>query len=72
MELQRPNLSQVDEAVRAYIEALEAEISRLQHKPKASRPAPAEEELEPEAISEPSEPPTTRTNAAKSTFTPKR
>jgi DNA gyrase subunit A len=59
MELQRPNLSQVDEAVRAYIEALEAEIARLQHKPKASRPAPADEELEPEAISEPSEPPTT-------------
>lgn len=59
MELQRPNLSQVDEAVRAYIEALETELARLQRKPRASRQAPADEELEPEAISEPSEPPTT-------------
>jgi DNA gyrase subunit A len=59
MELQRPNLNQVDEPVRAYIEALEAEIARLQRKAPRSRATEADEELEPEAISEPSEPPTT-------------
>lgn len=59
MELQRPNLNQVDETVRAYIEALEAEIARLQRKPPRHRPAEIDEDLEIEAISEPSEPPTT-------------
>jgi DNA gyrase subunit A len=59
MELQRPNLNQVDESVRDYIEALEAEIARLQRKSPRGRSTEADEELEPEAISEPSEPPTT-------------
>ncbi len=59
MDLQRPNLNQVDKAVRDYIEALEAEIARLKQKPSRSRPLEADEVLESEAISEPSEPPTT-------------
>jgi DNA gyrase subunit A len=59
MDLQRPNLNQVDEPVRAYIEALEAEIARLQHKSARNRPVETDEELELETISEPSEPPTT-------------
>ena len=59
MELQRPNLNQVDKPVRDYIEALEAEIARLKQKPLRSRPVEVDEVLEIEAISEPSEPPTT-------------
>jgi len=50
MNLERPDLSQLDAAVRAYIEALEAEVERLSgSQPKAAAAPPLE----------PSEPPTT-------------
>ena len=52
MDLQRPDLSQVDPDVRNYIEALEAELEQLKSKTKA-RTTAAESPLEP------SEPPTT-------------
>jgi DNA gyrase/topoisomerase IV subunit A len=48
MNVERPDLSQTDPAVRAYIQALEAELARL--RPQDSSPPPA---------LEPSEPPTT-------------
>ncbi|MGH2524490.1 MAG: DNA gyrase C-terminal beta-propeller domain-containing protein [Anaerolineales bacterium] len=49
MSSQRPDLSQLDPALRAYVEALEAEIERLR----------AGEEAAPAALVEPDEPPTT-------------
>lgn len=51
MTVARPDLTQTDPAVLAYIEALEAEIERLTRRRRS--PAPADSELEP------SEPPTT-------------
>lgn len=61
MELSRPDLSKVDPTVKEYIEALEAEVERLQQKTARTRPrAVVEEKLDSslEAI-EPNEPPTT-------------
>jgi DNA gyrase subunit A len=52
MNIDRPDLSQLDPAVRAYIEALEAEVERLQQDEPAGEPRLA-------APLEPSEPPTT-------------
>lgn len=56
MQLERPDLSQIDSAVRAYIESLEAELKRL-------READEDEDADSERVSakplEPSEPPTT-------------
>lgn len=54
MNLERPDLSRVDPAVRAYIEALEAEIERLRQ---GSRRAPAKPAETPPSL--PDEPPTT-------------
>lgn len=60
MEFSRPDLSKVDPTVREYIEALEAEVERLQNKSHRIRSQVSEEEneidLEP---LEPNEPPTT-------------
>lgn len=53
MNLERPDLSQVDPQVRAYIEALEAELERLREEETASERAVAA------VLLEPSEPPTT-------------
>ena len=47
MELERPDLSQTDPAVRAYVEALEAEVARLKE------PEASEAETPTEAFSEP-------------------
>ena len=56
MTPERPDLSQTDPAVRAYIEALEAEVERL----RAAPSSPMDEaEHEPELPLEPDEPPTT-------------
>jgi DNA gyrase subunit A len=52
MKFERPNLSGLDTPVRAYIEALEAELERLQE-------GEASEEIPTSAPLEPSEPPTT-------------
>jgi DNA gyrase/topoisomerase IV subunit A len=54
MEIERPDLDGIDPAVRAYIEALEAQIERLRLGGKASRRSTATEE-----IAEPNELPTT-------------
>lgn len=51
--MERPDLSQVDPAVQAYIQALEAELELLRQLPDSSRESAAAEPLEP------SEPPTT-------------
>lgn len=62
MDIQRPDLQEVDPTVRAYIEALEAEIDRLR-KSTTPRPVKAkdhDEDLDAEVpILEPIEPPTT-------------
>lgn len=62
MDIERPDLQEVDPNVRAYIEALEAEIDRLR-KRTTSRPEKAkdhDEDLDAEEpILEPTEPPTT-------------
>ena len=54
MSIERPDLSQLDPAARAYIESLEAELDRLRQGEAASEAAE-----EPEAPAEPGEPPTT-------------
>ncbi len=54
MEIERPDLDNLDPAVRAYIAALEAEIEQLRQGRKASRRSAATEEP-----AEPNEPPTT-------------
>jgi DNA gyrase subunit A len=56
MDVERPDLSQVNAAVRAYIEALEAELGRLRHGTERAQPQalPSQEQ-----VAEPSEPPTT-------------
>lgn len=65
MNIDRPDLSRVEPAVKAYIEALEAELGRLSQRQPAPRPRtherdePVEEYLEPETPLEPSELPTT-------------
>ena len=64
MHLERPDLSQADPAVRAYIEALEAEVERLrlvEARAQVERAAPAEAGEAPstEQSLETSEPPTT-------------
>jgi DNA gyrase subunit A len=61
MPLIRPDLSQVDPVVVAYINSLEAEIERLQHPTKRSRPILEPEEIIeiPPTVLEPNEPPTT-------------
>lgn len=61
MNASRPDLSKVDPGVRAYIEALEAEIERLSRRSNRSRSKPEiEEEFdEIQDIHEPAEPPTT-------------
>ena len=59
MELPRPDLSAVDPDVRAYIEALEAELAERQPRQAARRPSPAESDLAPIGPVEPDEPPTT-------------
>lgn len=53
MQVERPDLSRIDPAVKAYIEALEAELARYQQEITIS------EAPEPEIPLEPSEPPTT-------------
>jgi DNA gyrase subunit A len=60
MDLSRPDLSALDPDVRAYIEALEAELARLQPKPAARRRSADEDETVPTGPAEPDEPPTTR------------
>jgi DNA gyrase subunit A len=55
MNLERPDLSGVDPALRAYVEALEAELARVRRPERASAEA-----LLASLPSEPSEPPTTR------------
>ncbi|NJN97177.1 MAG: hypothetical protein HC875_25320 [Anaerolineales bacterium] len=55
MPIERPDLSQIDPAVLAYIESLEAELERLTNRQRAD--ARVEEALA--APLEPSEPPTT-------------
>lgn len=63
MDLQRPDLSQATPELRAYIEALEAEIERLQQKGTRSKPKreAVEEAIDEESLPplEPTEPPTT-------------
>lgn len=70
MDFARPDLTHLDPAVKAYIEALEAEVERLRQAPAAparrsarsdaSRQVVEEEDLEDlPAVAEPSEPPTT-------------
>lgn len=59
IEQDRPDLSRVDPSIRAYIEALEAELGRLQRKRREAAP-PASEEEESTLPLEPSEPPTSR------------
>ncbi len=56
MHVERPDLSHVDPAVGAYIEALEAELERLRHELERAQPQalPSKEQ-----VAEPSEPPTT-------------
>jgi DNA gyrase subunit A len=54
MEIERPNLENVDPAVRAYVEALEAELERLRRGKRRSRSSAS-----PAAPAEPCEPPTT-------------
>lgn len=58
MEFSRPDLSHVDPEVRAYIEALEAELTRLQSKPAPRRRNSDEDEPAPTGPAEPDEPPT--------------
>lgn len=50
MNIERPDLSQADPAIRAYVEALEAELEKSRQKNDHASPAP---------IAEPNEPPTT-------------
>lgn len=64
MGFQRPDLESVEPAVRAYIEALEAEIGRLKlggsRRSQPARSSEPEDDLEAvETVAEPSEPPTT-------------
>jgi DNA gyrase subunit A len=56
VNVERPDLSHVDPAVRAYIEALEAELDRLRHEAERAPPQPRATQGE---VMEPSEPPTT-------------
>lgn len=63
MDAHKPDLQSVDPEVRAYIEALEAEVERLRrnktrHRPSIERETDDELDVE-EPIAEPSEPPTT-------------
>ncbi|MGE5222293.1 MAG: DNA gyrase C-terminal beta-propeller domain-containing protein [Omnitrophica WOR_2 bacterium] len=57
MQIERPDLSHIDPSIKAYIEALEAELARLQRR--NQRENPPTESLEPELPLEPGEPPTT-------------
>ena len=59
MEFSRPDLSALDPDVRGYIEALEAELDRLQRKPAVHRASSVEDEPIPTGPAEPDEPPTT-------------
>ncbi len=56
MNLERPDLGLVSPAVRAYIEALEAELAAARRSPPRARETSADEYAE---LNEPSEPPTT-------------
>jgi len=59
MEFSRPDLSAVDPEVRAYIEALESELARLQTKTPTRRLRAEDDEPAPSGPAEPDEPPTT-------------
>jgi len=64
MNFSRPDISRLDPDIRAYIEALEAEVERLQHSGSRGRSRAAIEPVEEEwdaapEVSEPTEPPTT-------------
>ena len=56
-DIDRPDLSRVDPSIKAYIEALESELERLQRRKREA--STAEEDVESTLPLEPSEPPTT-------------
>jgi DNA gyrase subunit A len=59
MDISRPDLSQIPQNVREYIEALESELEVLRAKTRSSGRASAQDEESPVSLAEPSEPPTT-------------
>jgi DNA gyrase subunit A len=59
MELTRPDLTAVDPQVRAYIEALEADLAQLQNRPALRQRSQDDAEPAPTGPTEPDEPPTT-------------
>ena len=59
MEISRPDLSQIPESVRAYIEALESELEALKRRSSVARRTTSPESEGFAPVAEPSEPPTT-------------